>query len=245
MRMKEDRGAEKPWPKPAYNVQSGHRRAVHCGLQRAWSGRGYYLSDPPSGTGTRTIWVDGCPRRLWRMRPMAAKRIMPTWSSTGAENFLKYNTFYQDTHHYRDPEVLRAHQFRAENFGYDPDTDSSSARPTNACISNMHLAIPPTTATRPTGAPMNARTAPTARCADKCTKAKGNRQIRISFQLLEYRRQARENLTSPEGETLACCPFHRSGNRLRSSQTQYGLPQISLAGPGEGENRVGVGQYCP
>ena len=36
----------------------------------------------------------------------------------------------------------------------------------------------------------------------KCTQAKGNRQIRISFQLLEYRKKARENLTSPEGERL-------------------------------------------
>ena len=35
-----------------------------------------------------------------------------------------------------------------------------------------------------------------------CTKAKGNRQIRISFRLLEYRKQARANLTSPEGERL-------------------------------------------
>jgi hypothetical protein len=29
----------------------------------------------------------------------------------GAENFLKYNTFYQDTHHYRNPDVIQAHQF--------------------------------------------------------------------------------------------------------------------------------------
>jgi hypothetical protein len=35
-----------------------------------------------------------------------------------------------------------------------------------------------------------------------CTKAKGNRPIRISFQLREYRRQARENLSSEEGKRL-------------------------------------------
>lgn len=44
-------------------------------------------------------------------------------------------------------------------------------------------------------------------CADcplreRCTKAKGNCSIRISFQLLAYRKQARTNLTSPEGEKL-------------------------------------------
>jgi hypothetical protein len=42
----------------------------------------------------------------------------------GRSNFLKYNTFYQDTHHYRNPEILRAHQFQAENFRYEPDTDT-------------------------------------------------------------------------------------------------------------------------
>jgi hypothetical protein len=36
----------------------------------------------------------------------------------------------------------------------------------------------------------------------KCTKAKGNRQIRISFRLLEYLKQAHANLTSLEGERL-------------------------------------------
>ncbi len=41
-------------------------------------------------------------------------------------------------------------------------------------------------------------------CALKkqCTKAKGNRQIRISFQLLDYRRQARNNLTTEFGQQL-------------------------------------------
>ncbi len=41
----------------------------------------------------------------------------------GLGNFVKYNTFYQDTHHFRKPEVIRKHQFRAENFAYDPEKD--------------------------------------------------------------------------------------------------------------------------
>ena len=36
----------------------------------------------------------------------------------------------------------------------------------------------------------------------QCTKAKGNRKIKISFQLLAYRKQARANLTSVEGQQL-------------------------------------------
>ncbi len=42
----------------------------------------------------------------------------------GAENFLKYNTFYQDTNHYRKLEILRTHQFRGEKFVYDPQSDT-------------------------------------------------------------------------------------------------------------------------
>ena len=36
----------------------------------------------------------------------------------------------------------------------------------------------------------------------QCTRAQGNRQIRISFRLLAYRKQARDNLTSAQGERL-------------------------------------------
>ena len=50
-------------------------------------------------------------------------------------NYLKYNTFYQDTHRYRDPAVLRAHQFRAENFAYDPKND------TFICPAGQRLAL--------------------------------------------------------------------------------------------------------
>ena len=49
MRMKEDRGAEKPWPKPAYNVQIGTEGSVRGGLQCARTGRRHLLPDPPPG----------------------------------------------------------------------------------------------------------------------------------------------------------------------------------------------------
>ncbi len=36
---------------------------------------------------------------------------MPTWSSTNWGNYLKYTTFYQDTHNYRNPEVIQKQTF--------------------------------------------------------------------------------------------------------------------------------------
>jgi hypothetical protein len=201
MRMKEDRGAEKPWPKPAYNVQLGTEGqfivnySVH---NRA--------GDPacliPHLDSLRAKLGGRLPKKIVADAAYGSEENYAYLAKHGAQNFLKYNTFYQDTHHYRDPEVLRAHQFRAENFGYDPDTDQF------ICPNDQRLHFQYTSHyTTDNGYETDRRIYACQDCADcplrsKCTKAKGNRQIRISFQLLEYRRQARANLTSPEGERL-------------------------------------------
>ena len=120
----------------------------------------------------------------------------------GAQNFLKYNTFYQDTHHFRNPQILRKHQFRAEHFGYDAEADEficPAGKRLAYQYSSRHVSDNGYESERRnyecpdcSGCPLKAQ----------CTKAKGNRKIRISFKLLEYRRQARENLTSAEGQQL-------------------------------------------
>jgi len=79
---------------------------------------------------------------------------------------------------------------------------------------------------------------------DLCTKAKGNRKIRISFRLLKYRQQARMNLTSEEGvrlrakrsvevETVFGHQKHNMGFRrfhlrgLEKVKTEWGLVSIA------------------
>jgi transposase len=201
MRMKEDRGAEKPWPKPAYNVQLGTEGqfivnySVH---NRA--------GDPacliPHLDRLRHKLGGRLPKRIVADAAYGSEENYAYLEKHQVENFLKYNTFYQDTHHYRDPEVLRAHQFRAENFGYDPDADQF------ICPADQRLHFQYTSRyTTDNGYVTERRSYACQDCADcplksKCTKAKGNRTIRISFQLLAYRKQARANLTSPEGERL-------------------------------------------
>jgi len=118
------------------------------------------------------------------------------------ESFLKYNTFYQDTHHYRNPEVLRAYQFRAEHFSYDPETDTFVC-PAGQSL-KLQYASPHTTVN---GYVVEQRYYECAECENcplksQCTKAEGNRRIRISLRLLEYRKKARENLTSEKGQQL-------------------------------------------
>lgn len=120
----------------------------------------------------------------------------------GLDNYVKYNTFYQGTHHYRNPDVIRQHKFRAENFAYDPQQDEF------ICPANQRLHYVATTRyVTDNGYQTNRRIYACENCEGcelrkQCTKAKGNRQIRISFQLLEYRGQARNNLTSDIGQRL-------------------------------------------
>jgi transposase len=201
MRMKEDRGAEKPWPKPAYNVQMGTEGQFIVG---------YSVHGRAGDTPCLIPHLDRVKRSLGGRLPQqivadaayGSEENYAYLEQQGAENYLKYNTFYQDTHHYRNPDVLRSHQFRAESFAYDPASDQF------ICPADKRLHFQYSSRyTTDNGYVTDRRTYACQDCTDcplrsQCTKAKGNRQIRISFQLLKYRRQARANLTSPEGERL-------------------------------------------
>ena len=118
------------------------------------------------------------------------------------QNYVKCNTFYQDTHHYRKPELIRKHQFRAEQFGYDAEKDRF------ICPANQRLNFVNATRYKTENDYLtNRRNYQCADCLEcpltsQCTKAKGNRFIRISFRLMAYREQARNKLTSEAGVRL-------------------------------------------
>ena len=201
MRMKEDRGAERPWPKPAYNVQVGTEGQFIVGFS---------VHDQAGDTGcliphleqVRENTGGQLPEKVVADAAYGSEENYAYLAQQQVGNYLKYNTFYQDTHHYRDPAIVRAHQFRAENFTYDAATDTFS------CPAGQRLHFQYTSRyTSDNGYLSDRRTYECFACADcplrsQCTRAKGNRQIRISFRLLAYRKQARDNLTSPEGERL-------------------------------------------
>jgi len=121
MRMKEDRGAERPWPKPAYNVQIGTEGQFIVGFS---------VHGRSGDTACLIPHLKNLDQHLGRL----PKNIIAD-AGYGSEenyayieekqlgNYLKYNTFYQDTHHFRKPELLRKHQFQAENFRYDQNKD--------------------------------------------------------------------------------------------------------------------------
>jgi hypothetical protein len=116
------------------------------------------------------------------------------------ENYLKYNSFYQDTHHYRNPEVIRKHQFRADHSGYDDEKDQfiCPAKQRLSCLytSKYKTANGYESERRHYGA-QGCNECP---LKSECTKAKGNRHLQVSFKLIEYRKQARENLTTELGK---------------------------------------------
>lgn len=201
MRMKEDRGSEKPWPKPAYNAQLGTEGQFIVGF--SVHGRAGdpaclipHLEQVRQNTGGRL------PEKIVADAAYGSEENYAYLEQHGAQNYLKYNTFYQDTHNYRNTEVIRNHQFRAENFDYDAESDQF------ICPANQRLHFQQESRyVTDNGYYTTRRNYECFECAEcplkpQCTKAKGNRKIRISFRLLEYRRQARENLTSQEGQRL-------------------------------------------
>lgn len=199
MRMKEDRGAEKPWPQPAYNVQIGTEGQFITGFS-VHNRAGDTPCLIPHLEQVRQNMGGRLPKKIVADAAYGSEENYAYLEQHDAQNFLKYNTFYQDTHHYRKAEVLCAHQFRAEHFAYDPDHDQF------ICPADKRLHFQYTAHyTTDNGYHSERRNYECLDCADcplrsPCTK--GNRKIRISFRLLEYRRQARANLTGAEGQRL-------------------------------------------
>jgi hypothetical protein len=200
MRMKEDRGAEKPWPKPAYNVQIGTEGQFVVGF--SVHGRaGDTACLIPHLEKMRT-YLKRLPRDIVTDAGYGSEENYAYLEQHGLGNYVKYNTFYQDTHPYRKAELIRKHQFRAEHFGYDPDQDEF------ICPAHQRLHYQYASSyTTENGYRTDRRHYECDQCSQcplkaQCTKAKGNRKIRISFRLLEYRRQARANLTSQDGQRL-------------------------------------------
>ena len=200
MRMKEDRGAERPWAKPAYNIQAGTEEQFIVGYSVH-----NQSSDPvcfrEHMQGVRT-GLKKLPKRVVADAAYGSEENYDYLQKHAVENYLKYPSFYQDTHHYRNPEIIRKHQFRSDHFEYDPETDQF------ICPAKKKLSYGYTSKYKTdNGYESERRHYECGECQDcplkpQCTQAKGNRRIQVSFQLSEFRRQARQNLTSDFGKQL-------------------------------------------
>jgi transposase len=200
LHMKEDRAARKPLARPAYNVQMGtegqfvvgysvHQQAddtscfiPHMQQQIFPKGRKFKNGSGDAGYGSEENYA------------FLEKEAMG--------NFFKYNTFHQEQHPPCKPETLEKLRFKSNYFPYDQGKDEFIC----PAQKRMHY-----TETKPykskNGFLSQRRFYECLDCAScplkpKCTKAKGNRRIQVSFELQRYRQQARDNLLSEQGVAL-------------------------------------------
>lgn len=111
--------------------------------------------------------------------------------------YVKYNNF-----HLEQKEKFKKQIFRVENLSYDKEKDEF------ACPNNKKLTYKKTKPYKTDNEYLTQRRY--YECEDctgcplkqKCTKAKGNREIQISFRLNELKQKAKENLISEEGIKL-------------------------------------------
>jgi hypothetical protein len=115
----------------------------------------------------------------------------------GVDNYLKFAGFDRE-----QKKRYRPDPYKAENRPYDPERDRFT------CPHGKRLRYRWTEHLKTkNGYPTERRVYECESCQDcplkeKCTRAAGNRQVRVSFQLWAYRQQARENLRSEEGQRM-------------------------------------------
>jgi len=200
MRMKEDRGAEKPWAKPAYNVQLGTENQFVVGFS---------LHQRPGDTSCLIPHLEGVRQYLGRL-----PQNISADAGYGSEenyaylethqlgNYVKYNTFHREQIRHKKPELIRKKRFRSESFPYDDSQDAF------ICPADQRLTYRYTSHfTTENGYATERRVYECDQCATcplkpECTQAKGNRQLRTSFRLRDFRAQARDNLLSEQGQAL-------------------------------------------
>lgn len=200
MLMKEDRGARQPWPKPAYNVHAGTEGQFIVGF--SVHGRTGdtsclipHLKQLEQGLGR-------LPDKIIADAAYGSEENYAYLEEHHVGNYLKYNTFYQDTRRHRMTAKEAKRRFRAEQFPYDAEKDEF------ICPASKRLHYVMTGPyTSENGYQTERRHYECEGCQGcpyktDCTTSPGNRQVWISLKLMAFRQQARENLTSEEGKIL-------------------------------------------
>lgn len=194
MRMKDDPLGNGQL-KPAYNVQLGTENQFVVG----------FSLHPEAGDANCLVpHLEGVKRTLGRLPHKtngdAAYGSEENYAYLEREqvgNYLKYSSFDREQKKRYQPDP-----FKVENLLYDPERDEFT------CPHGKQLRYRRTEPHRTKNGYLTERRVYEAEsCQDcplkeKCTRAAGNRQVRVSFQLWAYRQQARENLLSAEGQRM-------------------------------------------
>lgn len=194
LRMKEDHlpGSQ---PKPGYNIQNGtegqfvvcfsvHQQAgdttcliPHLDKLKSWLGKLPQKVDSDAGYGSEENYA-------YLEREQVG-------------NYLKYSGFDREQKKRYVP-----NSYHADNMLYDPQKNTFTC-PAGKSMRYLRTEHSHTVNGFPTEHGVySGEDCQNCHLKEKCTKAAGNRQIRVSFRLQEYRQQARNNLLSEEGQRL-------------------------------------------
>jgi transposase len=200
LRMKEDRAARKPLARPAYNVQmstegqfvvgySIHQQAddtscfiPHMQKQVFPQGRKFKNASGDAGYGSEENYA--------------------YLEQQGIGNYFKYNSFHQELHPPRKPELLEKIRFKSSYFPYDQQKDEFICPAQNRMV---YIETKPYKSKNDFHSERRiyeCLACSTCPLKPDCTKAKGNRQIQVGFELRRYRQQAKDNLLSEQGIAL-------------------------------------------
>jgi transposase len=194
MRMKDDY-MKNGQLKPGYNLQMGTEGQFVVGFS---------VHQRPGDPGCLVPHLKGVKGRLGRL----PKNVIAD-SGYGSEenyayleqeqvgNYVKYNTFGKEQRARYKP-----NPFAADQMGYDVEKDEL------ICPAGKRLTYRYSFHSKTdNGYQAERRCYEAEDCAgcplkEQCTKAKGNRRVNMAFQLKTWRQQARENLTSQQGQKL-------------------------------------------
>ena len=195
MRMKEDymRNGQL---KPGYNIQLGTQNQFIMGYSiHRRAGDTSCLKDHLEKCKT---WLKKYPKKIIADAGYGSEENYTYMTQNGMEPFVKYNTF----HYERKRNYKQKKPYRVENFEYFPETDEYQ------CPQGKRLVFQSTQKyTSENGFSSDRRIYECEDCSgcpvkEQCTRSQFNRTIRIGIQLEQLKKQARENLDSPEGLAL-------------------------------------------
>lgn len=222
MRMKEDH-MRNGQLKAAYNVQMGTEKQFIVG---------YSIHQRPGDTGTlishleqikRTLGIT--PKRIITDAGYGSQENYNYLDKQGIEAYIKYNSFDKEQKKRYKPDP-----FSAENMKYDEQTD------TFICADNRMLSYDHTEKyVTDNGYQTERRVYKSDSCKwcrlkNECHKSKYNKVMKVSHELLSYRRKAKERLETQEGIKLRKQRFVDTEPVFGQLKYNRGFNRFSLRG---------------
>jgi transposase len=194
MRMKDDH-MRNGQLKPGYNIQIGTENQFVVGFS-LHQGAGDMTCLIPHLEKLKG-WLGQLPEKVSTDAGYGSEENYAYLTQAKVGNYLKYGSFDREQKKRYKPDP-----FKIENMPYDREQNWFTC-PTGKHLLLHSISHPKTK----NGYVIEQKIYQCEDCSgcplkEKCTRVAGNRRAKVNFQLWEYRKQARENLLSEEGQRL-------------------------------------------